>query len=103
MGKHEKGTTKPIKNYVTTELTQVQTIPVTLQTEFKIMQWAVTNCPSVCIETMGMSLQSLLDPDGQVSLLWQSFYDWYLVPLLGPVNGELAGAQNLFSLTVANN
>ena len=101
-GEYEKGSTEPTNNYVNMELTQVQMAPETLQTKFKIMQRAVINCPSVCIESMGKLLESLLDSCSQVRLLQQSFYDRYLAPLLGPANGELAEAQNLFILTAAN-
>ena len=66
------------------------------------MRRAVANCPSICIESIGKPLQSLLDSDSQVSLLWQSFYDRCLAALLGPSNGELAEAHYLFSQTAAN-
>ena len=66
------------------------------------MQRAVSNFPSICIETMGKPLQNLLDPGSQVSLLQQLVYDRCLAHLLGPANSELAGAHNLFTLTAAS-
>ena len=101
-GKYEKGSTEPINDFFTVELTLVHTAPVTLQTKFQIMQRVVANCTSMCIETMGKPLQHLLDLGSQVSLLQQAFFYRCLAPLLEPGNSELAEAYNFFSLTVAN-
>ena len=86
----------------TTKVIKVQTTPVTLQTIFKTRQRAVATCMSICIETMGKPLQSLLDTGSQINLLQEAYYEKHLAPLLAHAKGELAEAINLFSWTVAN-
>ena len=41
------------------ELKCMQTTPVMLQRKYKIMQWVVAKCPSVCVSVMEKLLQSL--------------------------------------------
>ena len=43
-----------------------------MQTQFKIMGWAVVKCPSVELKIMGESLPSLLDSGSMVSLMWKT-------------------------------
>ena len=46
-----------------------------MQTQFKIMKWAVAKCPSVKLKIMGESVPSLLDSDSMVSLMWQEHFN----------------------------
>ena len=43
-----------------------------MQTQFKIMKWAVAKCPSIELKIMGESVPSLLDSGSMVSLMWQT-------------------------------
>ena len=66
------------------------------------MKRAVTKCPSVDIKIMGESMPSLLDSGIMISLMWQTYFKRYFRPHLGPVQGAVAKAYNLFDLKSAN-
>ena len=73
-----------------------------LQTLFKIMKRAVAKCPKVNITIMGENMSSLLDSGSMVSLMWQTYFNRYFRLQLGPAEGAMAEAHNLFDLKNAN-
>ena len=72
-----------------------------MQTQFKIMKWAVAKCPSIELKIMGESVPSLLDSSSMVSLMWQDHFNRYFRLQLGPAEGSVADAHHLFDLTSA--
>ena len=48
-----------------------------MQTQFKIMKWAVAKYPSIELKIMGKSVSSLLDSGSMVSLIWQDNFNRY--------------------------
>ena len=72
-----------------------------MQTQFKIMKWAVAKCPSIKLKVMGESVPSLLDSGSMVSLMWQDHFNQYFRLWLGPAEGSVADAHHLFDLTSA--
>ena len=73
-----------------------------MQTQFKIMKWAVAKCPSIELKIMGESVPSLLDSGSMVSLMWQDHFNRYVRLQLGPAEGSVADTHHLFDLTSAN-
>ena len=73
-----------------------------MQTQFKIMKWAVAKCPSVKLKIMGESVPSLLDSGSMVSLMWQDHFNRYFRPQLGPAEGSVGYTHHLFNLTSAS-
>ena len=73
-----------------------------LQTQFKIMKRAVAKCPKVNVTIMGENMPSLLDSSSVVSLMQQTYFNRYCRPQLGPAEGAVAEAHNLFDLKSAN-
>ena len=62
------------------------------------MKRAVAKCPKVNITILGEIMPSLLDSGSMVSLMWQT----YLRPWLGPAEGAVVEAHNIFNLKSAN-
>ena len=79
-----------------------QTSTNSLQTQFKIMKRAVAKCPIVNITIMGENMPSLLDSGSMVSLMQQTYSNRYFRPQLGPAEGAVADAHNLFDLKSTN-
>ena len=73
-----------------------------LQTQFKIMKWAVTKCPSVELKIMGEPVSLLLDSGSIVSLMWQEHSNRYFRLQLGPAEGSVADTHHMFNLTSAS-
>ena len=73
-----------------------------LQTQFKIMKRAVAKCPKVNVTIMGENMPSQLDSGSMVSLMQQTYFNRYFRLLLGPAEGAVAQAHNLFDLKSAN-
>ena len=73
-----------------------------MQTQFKIMKWAVAKCPSIELKIIGESVPSLLDSGSMVSLLWQDHFNQYFRPQLGPAEGSVTDAHHLLDLTSAS-
>ena len=46
-----------------------------MQTQFKVMKWAVAKCPSIELKVMGESVPSLFDSGSMVSLMWQDHFN----------------------------
>ena len=70
-----------------------------MQTQFKIMKWAVAKCPSVELKIMGKSVPLLLDSGSMVSLMQQDHFNRYFRLQLGPAEGSVVDAHYLFILT----
>ena len=70
-----------------------------MQTQFKIMKWAVTKCPSIELKIVGESVPTLLDSGSMVSLIWQDHFIQYFRLQLGPAEGSVADAHHLFDIT----
>ena len=68
----------------------------------EIMQWAVAKCCKVCISTHWIKIPSLLDSGSEVTLLWQSYFNKYILPKIKPAMGEKADTHSLFRLTDTN-
>ena len=51
---------------------------------------------------MDENMPSLLDSSSMVSLMWQTYFNRYFRPQLGPVEGAIAEAHNMFNLKSAN-
>ena len=73
-----------------------------MQTQFKIMKWAVAKCPSIELNVMDESVPSLLDSGNMVSLIWQNLFNRYFRLQLGPAEGSVADVHHLFDLTSAS-
>ena len=58
--------------------------------------------PKVNITIMGENMPSLLDSGSMVSLTRQTYFNRYFRPQLGPAEGAVAEAHNLFDLKSAN-
>ena len=66
------------------------------------MKRAVAKCPKVNVTIMGENMPSLLDSGSMVSLMQQTYFNRYFRLQLGPVEGAVAEAHNLFDLKSAN-
>ena len=73
-----------------------------MQTQFKIMKWAVAKCPSIELKIMDESVPSLLDSGSMVSLMQQDHFNRYFRLQLGPTEGSVADTHHLFNLTSAS-
>ena len=91
----------PLPEYDATKMgPQIPTRP--LQTQFKIMKWAVAKCLNIKLKTIGESVPSLLDCGSMVSLMWQDYFNRHFRPQLGPAEGSVADAYHMFNLTNAS-
>ena len=66
------------------------------------MKRAVAKCPKMNITIMGENMPLLLDSSSMVSLMWETYFNRYFRPELGPVEGVIEEARNLFDLKSAN-
>ena len=66
------------------------------------MKRAVAKCPKVNITIMGQNMPSLLNSGSMVSLMWQTYFNRYFRPQLGPAEGAVAEAHNLFDIKSVN-
>ena len=73
-----------------------------MQTQFKIMKWAVAKCPSVELKIIGESVPSLLDSGSMVSLMLQDHFNRYFRSQLGPAEGSVVDAPHMFDLISAS-
>ena len=72
------------------------------ESKHQIMQRAVSNCPSVTLQLLGIELTSLLDSGSMVTLIREGFFLKYILPKLQN-SQELSQAHSLFRLSAANN
>ena len=101
-GEKVKGS-QPLPDFDKTKIGPETKVHVkSMQTQFKILKWAVAKCPSIKLKIMGQSVPSLLDSGSMVSLMWQDYFNQYCRPQLGPAEGLVANAHHLFDLTSAS-
>ena len=75
---------------------------VSVELKQQIMQRAVSNCPTVNLQLLGIELPSLLDSGSMVTLIRECFFMKYILPKLQN-SQELSQAYSLFRLSAANN
>ena len=73
-----------------------------VESKHQIMQRAVSNCPSVTLQLLGIELTSLLNSESMVTLVREGFFMKYILPKLQN-SQELSQAHSLFRLSAANN
>ena len=69
----------------------------------RILKRAVSQCPSITMEFLGLKVPSLLDSGSMVMLIREAYFNKYILPLLCGSADELAEAHLLFRLSAANN
>ena len=72
------------------------------ESKHQIMQRAVSNCPSVTLQLLGIELISLLDSGSMVTLIREGSFMKYILPKLQN-SQELSQAHSLFRLSAVNN
>ena len=76
---------------------------ISAESKHQIMQRAVSNCPSVNLQLLGVELPSLLDSGSMVTLIREGFFfTKYILPKLQE-SQELSQAHSLFRLLAVNN
>ena len=75
---------------------------VSAQIKIEVMQRAGATCPKVNMGCRRKRIPSLFDSGSQVTLIHQSFFEWEILPHIGPSGGEKAEVHQLFQLTAAN-
>ena len=76
---------------------------VSNETKQRILKRAVSQCPSITMEFLGLKVPSLLDSGSMVMLIREAYFNKYILPLLRGLVEELAEAHSLFHLSAANN
>ena len=76
---------------------------VTNETKQRILKRAVSQCPSITMEFLGLKVPSLLDSASMVMLIREAYFNKNILPLLHGSVEELAEAHSLFHLSAANN
>ena len=73
------------------------------ETKQRILKRAVSQCPSITMEFLGLKVPSLLDLGSMVTLFCEAYFNKHILPLLHSTVEELAEAHSLFRLSAANN
>ena len=76
---------------------------VSNETKQHILKRAVSQCPSITMEFLGLKVPSLLDSGSMVTLIHEAYFNKYILPILRGTAEELAEAHSLFCLSAANN
>ena len=76
---------------------------MTSETKQHILKRAVSQCPSITMEFLGLKVPSLLDSGSMVTLICEAYFNKHILPLLRSSAEELAEAHLLFRLPAANN
>ena len=76
---------------------------VTNETKQRILKRAVSQCPSITMEFLGLKVPSLLDSGSMVMLIREAYFNKNILPLLCGSAEELAEAHSMFCLSAANN
>ena len=76
---------------------------VSSETKHHILKRAVSQCPSITMEFLGLKVPSLLDSGSMVMLICEAYFNKHILPLLHGSVEELAEAHLLFHLSSANN
>ena len=73
------------------------------ETKQCILKRAVSQCPSITMEFLGLKVSSLLDSGSMVMLIREGYFNKHILPLLYNSVEQLAEAHSLFRLSAANN
>ena len=92
----------PTRLNYSTLLQTLSNITILAESKQQIMQRAVSNCPSVNLQLLGIDLPSLLNSGSMVSLIREGFFVKHILPKLQN-SQELSQAHSLFRLSVVNN
>ena len=65
-------------------------------------KWKSCNEQLVCISAHRIQIPSLLDSSSKVTLLWQLYFNKYILPKIKPATSEKTDAHPSFKLTVTN-
>ena len=76
---------------------------VSSETKQRILKRAVSQCPSITMDFLGLKVPSLLDSGSMVTLIREAYFNKHIFPLLHGSAEELAEAHSLFRLSAANN
>ena len=76
---------------------------VSFETKQRVLKRAVSKCPSVLIEFLGLKVPSLLDSGSMVMLVCKGYFTKNILPLLQSLASDLTKAHSLFRLSAANN
>ena len=76
---------------------------VSSETKQHILKRAVSQCPSITMEFLGLKVPSLLDSGSMVTLIREAYFNKHILPLLCGSADELAEAHSLFCLSATNN
>ena len=76
---------------------------VSNETKQRILKRAVSQCPSITMEFLGLKVPSLLDSGSMVTLIREAYFNKYILPILHGTVEELAEAHSLFRLSATNN
>lgn len=73
------------------------------ETKQHVIKRAVSQCPSVSIELMGLKVPSLLDLGSMVTLVHEGYFTRNILPLLKGLVADMTEAHLLFWLSATNN
>ena len=76
---------------------------VSFETKQRVLNRAVSQCPSITIDILGQKIPSLLDSGSMVTLIREKYFNKNILPLLKRSAGDLTEAHSLFWLSAANN
>ena len=76
---------------------------VSFETKQRVLNRAVSQCPSITIDILGQKIPSLLDSGSMVMLICEGYFIKNILPLLKKSAGNLTEAHSLFWLSAANN
>ena len=76
---------------------------VSFETKQRVLNRAVSQCPSITIDILGQKIPSLLDSGSMVMLIREGYFTKNILPLLKRSAGNLTEAHSLFRLSAANN
>ena len=76
---------------------------MSLETKQHVLKRAVSQCPSVSIEILGLKVPSLLDSGSMVTLVCKGYFTKNILPLLQSSASNLTEAHLFFWLSAANN
>ena len=76
---------------------------VSFETKQRVLNRAVSQCPSITIDILGQKIPSLLDSGSMVTLIHEGYFIKNILPILKKSAGNLTEAHLLFRLSAANN
>ena len=76
---------------------------VSIETKQRVLNRAVSQCPSITIDILGQKIPFLLDSGSMVMLICEGYFIKNILPLLKKSAGDLTEAHSLFWLSAANN